>query len=385
MEIVDKVMDVKAILVGQVCFDEAVEAATDVIGKSPHSQWSKTALSDGQAVNLRLEQWGSENSERVDLAAVAKRIVKSDLPELKFETSNGADIRFKKTLTAGTEIVVVFSKSIPRFGKAFTIRIGLQSTDASIPRIRYETNLFSLERTTEERSWIYTTRAEADASVRIATDAIKHLLPIFESALLSQFNPWPTEYPKLVKHNGSITAKQAFDLALPLVRDLLSDAHLIGISSAMRSLKVRDADGPELSMNGRLRENGMWSLHFYSKIQDKSVDVSVPAVGRIKIRDHGNKYKDVNSRHILVPINQAWIDSDEAFAIAERNGGQGRRSTGKIFGVRIMLNKWKYPSACWELEYLVTSETERNDFNTRIDAITGEFTLIPHPNERNRS
>jgi hypothetical protein len=365
------------ILVGQICFDEAIEAAAEALNLQANSQWTKTALSSKQAFDLRIEQWGAGNSERVDLASVAKRIIKSDLPELTFETSDVENIRFKKSLTSGLELTVVFSRSLPRLGKAFTIGIGVQQTDSSMTGIRFETNLFRLEKTREERSWIYTTRDEAAASVRIAAEAVKNLLPVFESAFRSYFNPWPTGYPTQIQRHGSITAKQAVELALPLVRHQLPDSKLIRLTNSTRSLAVRDIEGPELDMDGRLKENAMWWLHFYSEAKDKSVEVHVPAVGCIRILDHGDQYKNVNSRRILAPIDGVWIDSNEAFGIAEKNGGQERRTSGKMFGVSAGLHAWEYHCPIWKLTYLITDERGRNDLTVVIEA--GSGVLIPQP------
>ncbi|PWU13075.1 MAG: hypothetical protein C5B50_19930 [Verrucomicrobia bacterium] len=116
----------------------------------------------------------------------------------------------------------------------------------------------------------------------------------------------------------------------------------------------------------------MWWFHFYSNEQDASFEVTVPAVGRIRILDHGKQYQNVNARGILVPVGQEWIDSDRAFALAEAHGGLERRRSGKTFGLFAKLQMSPSNRAYWELSYLVVDEKGRNDLIANIDAITGE-------------
>ena len=367
----DKGAHAKSILIGQICFDEAVECAADMLKKLSSSSWAKSALSRSQAVNLRMASWGDGNSRKIDFAPIAKRVIKSDFPELAFDASGGDQVRFKKHLTDEVEVILFFEKSLPRLGKAFTLHIGIQPTDNSMTGVHFETRLFCLERTREERSWIYSTREEAVASVRISIDALKSMLPSFESTLKLYFDPWPIEFPKQIQRHGNIGARKAMELALPFIQLQLPDAQLIRLGNMTRSLAVRDAEGPELSMDGRLGNNGIWWLHFYSPSQDKSVEVRVPAIGRMRILDHGDQYKDINARRILVPISGDWIDSVDAFRIAEANGGKERRESGQMFGISTSLNSWKSNSCRWELTYLITDKRGRNDLAIAIDATSG--------------
>src|SRR5438552_16549238 len=202
-------------------------------------------------------------------------------------------------------------------------------------------------------------------------EVINTVLPVFETALRSYFDPWPEELPAQIQQRGCITARQALVQAVPLVRHQFPDAQLIRIVNTSRSLEVRDAEGSEVSIDGRLTLNGAWWLHFYSAAQDVSVEVNVPSVGRIRILDHGDQYQNPNTRGILVPIGEDWIDSDRAFAIAEEQGGRGRRGSGRMFGVSTKLHSPRSRAPCWEIMYLITDARGRNDLTVQVDATTG--------------
>lgn len=205
-----------------------------------------------------------------------------------------------------------------------------------------------------------------------AAHLLKVLLPRFESVIQSYFASWPKELPPGIEQHGNLTARQAFEKAQPLACNRFPDAILIRIRSSMRSLKTRDIEGPELSMDGRLKMNGLWWFHFYSERRDVSFQITVPFVGRVLMSDHGKQYQGPNSRGLLVPTGHEWIDSDRAFALAEERGGRARRESGRIFGISTKLQMHPSYGPFWGIMYLIVDERGRNDLIINIDAATGE-------------
>jgi hypothetical protein len=128
-----------------------------------------------------------------------------------------------------------------------------------------------------------------------------------------------------------------------------------------RFVMVRDIQGPELSLDGRLVRHALWWFHFYSADQDASFQVTVPVLGRIRILDHGKQYQDVNARYILAPLDQNWMDRDRAFALAGDRGGRERRSSGKTFGLFAKLQMSHSQRSYWAFVYGIVDERGRND------------------------
>jgi hypothetical protein len=331
-------------------------------------EFAPGALSHGRAFDNRLEQMFGGTSQRVNFPALVKRIIKEALPQLSFHSSDVDGTVFIKPLAQGVETVVSFSKSLPRLGKAFTLDLGVRCSNVPV---RLERNLFQLERTTETRSWIYSSNDEATAVISEATGLLEKVLPPFESALRTHFAPWPQQFPPNIQRQGSLTAREAFEKAFSLAYRQFPDATLIRIINHARSLPARDIQGPELSVDGRLTPNGAWWFHFHSPSEDASFEVIVPAVGRIQTANHGEQYKGESGRRILIPIGNDWMDSDRAFAIAEEHGGAERRASGKMWGISTRLVcRSERPS--WALMYLVSDSRGRNDFVIHLDAISGE-------------
>ncbi len=357
-------------LVGQIAFDEAVECVINTIPSQLIPQLAPSAFPHGKAFQTRMEQLGSESSERVDLAQLLKRAIRDIIPELKLESVESEMIVFQKRFGSNEEILVTYFRNNPRLGKSFTINLSIRHPEKLL---FFETNLFRLIRTTEERSWIYANRKEAENVVMESILLLKEILPEFEAGLRSYFSSWPADLPQNISHRGPLTAREAFAPAYQLAREQFSDAKLIRIFGQCRSLATRDIEGAELSFDGRLTMNGAWWFHFYSHSRDTSFEVTVPFVGCMRRADHGEQYRNVNSRNILTPIDDEWIDSDRVFAIAEEQGGRERRSIGKTFGIATKLQMSRSLQPYWAVMYLVVDKRGRNDLIINIDAHSGEI------------
>jgi len=362
-----------AILLGQICFDEALNGIAAQLRTGSVSEFAPDALAQGDAFKQRCQQWGGERAGKVNLLSVLKRAVKELLPELQFESGEADQVIFKKPLGPESEVIVLFMKALPRLGKAFTLSLGVRSVGKGI---RFASDVFRLERTTEHRAWIYGDTLQADGAAQEAVNLAKGLLPRFESALRPHFESWPKELPADIEQHGKLSAREALSKAKPLARNLFPDAALIRVFNHPRSLRVRDIQGPELTIDGRLTLNALWWFHFYSAYRDVSFEVTVPSVGRIRVLDHGQQYDD--AQYILNPVGEDWMDSDRAFALAEERGGRERRGSGETFGISTKLKMSNSQRPYWGIMYLVVDDRGRNDLIVNLDAITGEaITDIP--------
>lgn len=359
----------QAVLVGRVCFEEAIEDVADLLPKHWVPEFAPTALAPGDAFAQRMQQWGAVSHQKINLASLLKNAAKQSLPGFKCSKAHGDRICFSKQIHPDAEALLLFEKQLPRLGKAFTLMLGVRSLAHGMS---FAENVFQIERTTECRTWIYGDTLEAEAAAKESVQLAKELLPYYEASLRRYFEPWPREIPAGIEQHGQLTARQAFVKAEALALRRFSDAVLIRVHNHPRSVAVRDLQGPELSRDGRLIPNAAWWFHFYSAAQDVSFQVTVPALGRIRILEHGKQYQNPNTRYILAPVDGNWMDSDRALALAEERGGRERRGMGKVFGLLTKLQMSRCQQAYWAFMYLVVDERGRNDLIVNLDAITGE-------------
>jgi hypothetical protein len=357
----------QAELVGEICFDEALEDVAAEIPRHWFSEFAPSALSHFDAIEKRAGQWGMGEPARVNLASVVKRVVKDLFPEVRFETAEGDEILFTKSLGAQSELLVQFIKALPRLGKAFELWLGVRSKDQGT---RFVSNVSRFNRTTRPAMWVYNDTTAAEEVVREAVTLARELLPRFESALRPRFASPLAELPPGIEQHGKLTAREAFGKARDIALKRFADAVLVRLSDHARSVTVRDLQGPQLTFDGRLGLNAAWRFHFYSEEADVSLQVTVPAVGRIIMLDHGGEY--ARSTRNLPGVGDDWIDSDRAFALAEKRGGRQRRSSGETFGIGAKVETLPPGQVCWEIRYLVADERGRNDLTIRMDAVTGE-------------
>jgi hypothetical protein len=363
----------EALLAAQICFEEAMENVAAQLPGRWVSEFAPNALPPGDAFRQRFEKYAEGAGGKVDLRAAIKRAVKKLLPELKWETANGDQILFTRPLGLQSELLVRFVKQLggggKGVGKAFSLTVGVRSLADGT---RFTTDVFRLDRTSENRTWIYSDASEAEAVVGEAANLLKELLPRLESAFRQYFETWPKELPAGIPRNGPLTAREAFEKAEPIALKMYPDAVLIRLMSNPRSLEVRDIEGPGLTAEGRLTPNETWGFHFYSAARDASFGVTVPALGRIQVLDHGKQYQEEHTRCYLVPVGREWIDSDRAMALAEERGGRERRNSGRTFGISAKLQMSPSQQAYWGVMYCVVDKRGRNDLIVHINAVTGE-------------
>ncbi|PWU13074.1 MAG: hypothetical protein C5B50_19925 [Verrucomicrobia bacterium] len=231
----------KSLLVGQICFEEAIEDLAAKLPKRWVSEFAPNALAPNDAFERRCQQWGDEAGGKVNLPSLIRRVAKKTLPEFKFESADAEQIIFSKQLGQDSALMILVERAMPRIGKAFTLTLGVR---AVAELMRFTANVFQIERTTEERLWTYSAELEAEAAVNESMGLVKELLPRLESSLRRYFEPWPEQVHVEIEQQGSLTAREAFAKAEPLARSLYSDAALIRLANRARSLEMRDIEGP---------------------------------------------------------------------------------------------------------------------------------------------
>ena len=357
------------VLLGQICFDETIE---DCLVQLPwRGTFAANAHSPHAAFERRFEEWRAKPPTKVNLPGIVKRSIREFLPAFRFDSVDGDEIVFRKQLSGECDVLVAFEKELIRLGKAFTLRLGVIAREAMI---RWETHVFELARSAEPRIWIYSDESEAKSVVDEAVALAIHLLPTFESSARNCFAAWPTELPSGVQNHGNPTAREAFEKAESLAMSSFPDAKLIRLFYVPRARLSLDIDPSEweLMLNGRLGRGGAWWFHFYSSEHDTSFEITLPAVGRMRLREHGGQYKTEGGRLYLIPMEGAWIDSSRAIALAEERGGRERRNSGKLCGISPKLQMSRAGRPYWAFLYAVLDARGRNDLIVNLDAVTGE-------------
>jgi hypothetical protein len=307
-----------------------------------------------------MEDWGTERSERVDFCGVAKRLLRSSLPEYTIAGSGGGAVWLTKPIGAEAEAYLVLDKSLPFAGKGFTIELGVRHPPSAK---KWTANIGRLFGTTSQRFWVYANRTEAERAVSAAMKVYGTVEATWEKVLQEFFSPWPNALPDRVERRGAITACEAYDEAMSIVLREFPDARFIRLDGTV-------------SADGKLPEGSEWRLHFHSPQRDVSLDVTVPSVGAIRLLDDDDQYRNVNSRRLLREIDSEWIDSSQAITIAENHGGRDRRAQGSQTSIFARLHLASVATPVWDVHYGVVDERGRNDLDMRIAAESGEVLVI---------
>jgi len=177
--------------------------------------------------------------------------------------------------------------------------------------------------------WTYYTEADLQEALRGAAVLAKQVLAIFE--------PEATKMQRAHKRSieefagpREVSAKEAYELALPLLNTWAEDAGLMRIVSNTISgphTGLFPLSLPALNGEGRLAMNGGWWLQFHSRSKKENLYVTVPCRGCIMqtlLDAPEGRYWPSDGDQIL---RDGWIDSVEALRIAraaaQRNGTPG--------------------------------------------------------------
>ena len=221
------------------------------------------------------------------------------------------------------------------FSKEFTMGLGVGLT---LPRFaptadrpfQLAVNLFRLFGIAPlPMQWTYYTEADLQEALRGAAVLAKQVLAIFE--------PEATKMQRAHKRSieefagpREVSAKEAYELALPLLNTWAEDAGLMRIVSNTISgphTGLFPLSLPALNGEGRLAMNGGWWLQFHSRSKKENLYVTVPCRGCIMqtlLDAPEGRYWPSDGDQIL---RDGWIDSVEALRIAraaaQRNGTPG--------------------------------------------------------------
>ncbi len=153
------------------------------------------------------------------------------------------------------------------------------------------------------------------------------------------------------------TAHDYYNTAGQVAETWHSDAELLYLAGT----------GEEMHLGG---ETFLWT-YFFESASDDSILMVIISLGLPVLSE-----EIIDSISIFEPLPSNWIDSDEAVAVAEANGGSSwRETTGSNLiigsaGRGLYLADISRP--VWLIAYSDTT-TQGNNLYIHVDAVTGEF------------
>jgi hypothetical protein len=331
-------------------------------------------------------------SVRVDFTRIVRKWLKEEFPDYTRYPDAVDGEMLHKEIAEGVVVILGVDKKPKAFSKEFTIGLGVGLTSprfAPTPDrpLQLAVNLFQLFGIGPlPMQWTYYTEADLREALRGAAVLVKQVLAIFE--------------PEAAKMRGGhsieefagpreLSAKEAYELALPLAKAWAEDAGVMRIISNMISgayLAFSPVRLPATNAEGRLAMNGGWWLQFHSRSKQQNLYVTVPCHGRIRqtlVDAPLGRHWPSDGDQIL---REGWIDSVEALKIAWAAAGQQSASSGtdgmqqlelssqanvvKMWGtLRPPFREGMFPmETAWRISFSVINEKERRITSVAVPA-----------------
>jgi hypothetical protein len=333
-------------------------------------------------------------SVRVDFTRTVRKWLKEEFPNyMRYPDALDGEMLHKE-IADGVVATLGIDKKPKSFSKEFTIWIGVGLTSprfAATPDRPFQlaVNLFQLFGIGPlPMQWTYYTEEDLHEALRGAAALVKQVLSIFEpeAAKMQRANA-----RRIGEFEGprEVSAKEAYELALPLAKAWAADAGVIRIVSNMISgayLAFSPVRLPATNEEGRLAMNGGWWLQFHSRSKQENLYVTVPCHGRIKqtVMDAPlGRHWPSDGDQIL---REGWIDSVEALRRARAASEQQSTSSGadgiqqfelssqanvvKSLGtLRPPFHEGMFPmETAWRISFSVMNEKERRITSVAVPA-----------------
>lgn len=333
-------------------------------------------------------------SVRVDFTRIVRKWLKEEFPDYTRYADAIDGEMLHNEIANGVLATLGIDKNPKAFSKEFTMGLGVGLTSprfAPTPDRPFQlaVNLFQLFGIGPlPMQWTYYTEADLHEALRGAAALVKQVLSIFEpeAAKMQRVHERSIEE---FEGPREISAKEAYELALPLAKAWAEDAGVMRIVSNMISgayLAFSPVRLPAMNAEGRLAMNGGWWLQFHSRNKQENLYVTVPCHGRIKqtVMDAPlGRHWPSDGDQIL---REGWIDSVEALRRARAVTKQQSASSGaeglqqfelssqanvvKSLGtLRPPFREGMFPmETAWRISFSVINEKERRITSVAVPA-----------------
>ena len=257
--------------------------------------------SDGFKKRMADVQAGKK--ETVNLPSHLKRFMKENFPDYRFDKSDPEWLWFRKSLRPTLDVLLRFDKVFQwGLGKSFTIAVGVDfpGTPLRLKQSRHGgmiKNLFWIfHESWEQKVWTYTTSTELATALQGCRDLLSRVLPVLEKYCCDLLQPQPIRLPPGIQELGALTAREAYDLVLPMAREWAADAEMESINAV------------PVTEVGRLRPEADWRLKFVSKGLDRYCWYIVPYTGRVWW-DYYPVMQNAIPKYSSALNSEDWLDS----------------------------------------------------------------------------
>ncbi|HEX7961946.1 MAG TPA: hypothetical protein VF493_18645, partial [Terriglobales bacterium] len=363
-------------------FWEALARAADKIG-------ARTAELD--SVPLLFSRFGSGEKrmrdvmagkrEKIDLPSRVKRFIKKHFPEYAADAADGEQLWFRKTVAPELDFLLMFDR-VHHFGlgKSFSIDFAVDFPNTAFGGLhtggsRTRASIFRLfHQDWEKRVWAYATSDELNTALSGCRSLLGRVLPALEEQCKQLLLPVPDKLPIGIEQRGALSAREAFEIVLPMAREWAGDSRLEHLA-LVNMLPYREGITSAITREGRLHPHGAWSFKFLSKKRDLYCMYTIPHTGRI----YWSYYRVSQGgipKYSAVLENDNWIDSTD---IAQRAFAAVEQQVAGLRIAEVWLSLWnpeRYSGRfVWEAKCMAfgKSPSERRDISVKLNPVTGEF------------
>jgi hypothetical protein len=341
-----------------------------------------------EAFGKRIADTQNGISEKIDLVAELKRLIRERQVGYAFDASDAECVTFRKSLTESLDGLLTFERFHHHgLGKSFTINYGVQFPgDPELqpsPVVQvFRDSLFTLfHRNWEEPAWAYSTGAELEEVLTSCGALLASVLPLLEKRLVETLSPLPEKLPSFISSLGALTAKEAYTRALPVSQAWAEDVELVSIGSqlsagpSMDMAVLAEAFGPALDPDGRLQPHGWWSVNFLSRRRGTHLFVLVPHTGAIRWSTFGYPLREWRPATLS---SRDWLDS-AVIALSANSvlqphlSGDTYRLAGCLY--RLGANPPRYEKVVWEVTAMLRGKGRFDSRQVRMlfDPWTGKL------------
>ena len=349
--------------VAALCIEEAFAEAASRFGWN-HAGW-RAVPGFRVDTSAPMGESAAVPKERVNFAAVVKRVLREALPSLS-PVGSASDPEFRLPLTEELELTLTFQRERGlgvdrRYSPAFTIRV----TDGPSRGVFARMAMSELWQMSEQYFWLsYSASADLESQLRRVAPLIAEALDAIAAVVRARLSPLPELLPDDGQRQGAITAREGLATAVEVATGVVEDATVLEcVGSYSRASARHGVGGPGLGVDGRVATHAVWFYAFGSPTTDLGVMVTVPAFGRPRA--------SVRWR-MRQALGRDWLDSDEALRRAEASGGTAARAAAP--------NTWEITASLgsdvntptvprWRVQYLLQAgERGRENYQIEVDA-----------------
>jgi hypothetical protein len=313
------------LLVTQLAWNELTHAVAERLRPIVDIISLPQLMSSSASISYRFDPSKMGKSVRVDFRKIVQRWFKEHFADYEPRKVREDDHGIRKTIAPHLNLFFYFDKHPRAFSKTFTARFGMEFTApqyAVTPDRPYRLQADFLELfELFMYGWSYFTKEDLLKALDGSLATIRSVLTLMEQGGPRYLGEALER--KLDEFDGprEITAREACDLALPLVREWAYDATLnsIQLFLILTNTEFVTAGLPSHSGEGRLGPAGQWRMIFHSAARREKMQLLVPFRGVIRRSrfpfSRGEEMfssPELGRLQGLFAFVDGWIDSGQA-------------------------------------------------------------------------